>query len=99
MSVNIASLKQGFTLHVEGRSGAVFYKRDEHILEIYWEMSGVPEYDILLSTEEIRYWKYPHKEEVADMERDQIVGALESWLRKENLRSDAFPPAKPKVII
>lgn len=98
MSANIAKLKQGFTFHAEGRSGAVFYKRDERILELYWEMSGVPEYDILLSTEEIRFWKYPQEEKIENPERDQIVRSLELWLRKENLRSDAFPLAKPTVI-
>ncbi|MBI2812919.1 MAG: hypothetical protein HYX71_01385 [Opitutae bacterium] len=98
MTANIAKLNPGFTFHAEGRSGAIFYKRDEHVLELYWEMSGVPDYDILLWIDESYFWTYPKKEKIEDTERDQIIRALDLWLRKENLRSDAFPPASPKVI-
>jgi hypothetical protein len=61
-------------------------------------MSGVPEYDILLSSDEIQYWAHPQKEIIEEPERTQIVRSLELWLRKENLRSDAFPPEKSTVI-
>ena len=56
MKANIASLPQGLTFCPDGRSGLIYFRRDDHVLELYWEMSGVDDYDILLSLEGVRRW-------------------------------------------
>ena len=48
-----------FTMTRSGRNGCIIYKSDDKNLEIYWEMSGVPEYDMLLAPVDLREWKLP----------------------------------------
>ena len=91
MCANLAALTEGFNFHASGRSGSIFYKRGPRILELYWEMSGVPQYDILLWIEDSYFWTHPQKEKIDEAERNQIIADLELWLWKKKIRSDAFP--------
>jgi hypothetical protein len=96
MNANLAALPEGFSYHASGRSGSILYRREARILELYWEMSGVPEYDILLWLEDARTWTHPEKEKIEPDERAQIVKELEVWLWKKKIRSDAFPNSARK---
>lgn len=40
-------LEHGFTLKQTGRSGYLYYRTEDRMLEFYTEMSGVPEYSYL----------------------------------------------------
>ena len=88
------TLPQGFSLRYEGRSGAVFYRKEDKILDIYWEMSGVDDYDILLLPLDLSEWSHPEGERIPDDEREQIVCDLEIFLKGQNIKSDAFAPLK-----
>lgn len=90
MGPNFARLPQGFSFHPEGRSGAILYRRGEHILELYWERSGSPEYDILISLDDLRTWKYPQVEVVSVNERNTIIEELRLWLAEKRLHTDVF---------
>jgi hypothetical protein len=59
-------------------------------------MSGAPQYDILLWLDNINTWTRPENEKIDLSERDRIVTDLEAWLRKEMIRSDAFPDSPRK---
>jgi hypothetical protein len=96
MNANLAALPEGFSFHASGRSGSILYRREARILEIYWEMSGVPEYDILLWIEDIHTWTRPEREKIDLGERETIIRELEAWLWKEKIRTDAFPNSARK---
>ena len=81
-------LAQGYTFKADGRSGFVYYREGEQILEIYWEMSGVPQYDILISLSEIRNWTTPARLAIPSDKRDQIIGGLKDFLLASRIRPD-----------
>jgi hypothetical protein len=58
------------------------------VLELYWEMSGVPEFDILLNTFGLRTWVWPAKEAVPDQDRERIHAALVVWLASVKYRAE-----------
>ena len=81
-------LAQGYTFKAEGRSGFVYYREGEQILEIYWEMSGVPRYDILISPSEIGNWTTPGGLAIPSLKRDQIISGLKEFLLASKIRPD-----------
>jgi len=81
-------LAQGYTFKADGRSGYVYYREGERVLEIYWEMSGVPEYDILISLSEIRNWTTPEAVLIPSDKRDQIISGLKEFLVASRIRPD-----------
>ncbi|HVX91193.1 MAG TPA: Imm74 family immunity protein [Candidatus Paceibacterota bacterium] len=94
MKPEFAALPEGFSLRSHGRSGFVYFRERERVLELYWEISGVEDYDWLLSLEATKSWAHPKEEKVPEAERQRIVDALESWLASKKIRTDAFPPIK-----
>lgn len=81
-------LAQGYTFKADGRSGFVYYREGDQILEIYWEMSGVPQYDILISLSEIRNWTTPERTAIPGEKRDQIISGLKDFLVASRIRPD-----------
>lgn len=82
------ALEEGYTFKADGRSGFVYFREDDRVLEIYWEMSGVPEYDILISPLEITSWTRPEDQLIPPEQRQQIVDGLRSFLLAKRIRSD-----------
>lgn len=93
-STTYPTLAQGFTLERDGRCGEIYYRKDDNILEIPWEMSGVEDYDILILPLEITSWNHPQQKAIERAEREQIIGDLETWLKAKKIRADAFAPLK-----
>jgi hypothetical protein len=81
-------LAQGYTFKPDGRSGFVYYREGELILEIYFEMSGVPQYDILISLSEVRNWTMPQQSPIPAHKRDQIISGLKDFLLASRIRPD-----------
>ncbi len=81
-------LSEGFTFKPQGRSGFVYYKESNHVLEIYWEMSGVPEFDILISPLEIREWTVPPGCPISPEKQKEIVAGLGKFLVASKVRAD-----------
>ena len=76
------------------RNGCIIYKSDDKNLEIYWEMSGVPEYDMLLAPVDLREWKYPKDEKIPRNKHMEILHKLRDWLRDQRLKSDIDLPSR-----
>jgi hypothetical protein len=85
---DFSHLKEGYTFKPDGRSGFVYYKEAEQILEIYWEMSGVRQYDILISLSEIQKWTRPEGAAISAEKREQIITGLKEFLLAEKIRPD-----------
>jgi hypothetical protein len=81
-------LQPGFTFEGTGRCGYIYFKEDRHMLEVYWEMSGVPQYDFLLSREGLGEWCYPEVAKVTSIRQTEILADLRAWLRERKMRTD-----------
>ena len=82
------ALEEGYTFKAEGRSGFVYYRDGDHVLEIYWEMSGVPQYDILIAPLEITKWTSPADRPIPPEKRQQIIDGLKTYLLAQKIRAD-----------
>jgi hypothetical protein len=87
-SNDFPALEEGYTFKAKGRSGFVYYREGNHVLEIYWEMSGVPQYDILIAPLEIIRWTSPADQPIPPEKRRQIVDGLKSYLLARKIRPD-----------
>jgi hypothetical protein len=83
-----------FRMNAHGRCGAIRCSDGENIVDIDWEMSGSPEYDILLAPLDLRRWASG-----AEIPRDaqhRMMSQLREWLNGQGIRSDATPPRQLK---
>jgi hypothetical protein len=89
---NVEGLDQGFSFRASGRDGFVYYREGDKLLELYWEMSGVDEYDVLLSLNGLREWALPDVEPVDPAKQEEILAALRSWLAANKVRAQIEQP-------
>src|SRR5881227_2216634 len=85
---DFSRLDEGYTFKADGRSGFVYYREGDQILEIYWEMSGVPEYDVLISLSEIQKWTRPDGLPIPPQKKDQLISGLKDFLLARKIRPD-----------
>lgn len=79
-----------FTMNARGRTGSISCTDGQNVTDIDWEMSGSPEYDILLAPLDLRSWASG-----AQIPRDAqlgILAELRKWLVGQKIRSDAAAP-------
>ncbi|MCG8434608.1 MAG: hypothetical protein MJA83_11305 [Gammaproteobacteria bacterium] len=88
-----SSLVDGITLKQDTRSGYLYYKENDRLLEIYVEMSAVKKYDFLLSWEGLNSWVYPEKVETTDEERKRLQELVENWLNEKAYKVNSPEPA------
>lgn len=94
MKPEFAALPEGFSHRSRGRDGFIYFRAKERVLKLYWEISGVEDYDWLLSLEATKSWAEPEGEKVAEAERRTIIDSLDRWLASKKIRTDAFGPIK-----
>ena len=82
------TLPQGFTFQPEGRSGFIYYRAGDRVLEIYVEMSGVPHYDMLVSPDGLDQWVFPTVAPLTPEERVAIRTQFSAWLTQQNFKTD-----------
>jgi len=58
--MNASPAGENFTLRSDGRSGVISYTYGTHSIDIPWEMSGSPRYDILVAPLDMRHWDVPY---------------------------------------
>lgn len=71
-----------------GRSGSIEFHEAEKVAEFYVEMSGVPEYNLLIWFEETRYWKIPEQEIITNEYRKTMKDQIIKELERRKLKSD-----------
>ena len=84
----------GFHHRKDGMVGTIYYVQDKKIIEIGYELSGVPESDILLAPMDLRFWNIPEKIEIEKEEQINILEKLRKWLHDEKIRSNIDLPSK-----
>jgi hypothetical protein len=80
--------KDGFHLKPHGRSGTIYYIEKKQFCQIYFENSGVKEFDILIFFEKLTKWEMSKKEVINEKEKNEIRERLISWLKEKGIRSD-----------
>ena len=81
-----------FELNASGRCGTITCAKDNLNLEMDWEMSGVPDKDILLAPINLTQWS--SREPVAQAEQRIILEHLRAWLAVKKTRSDIARPTE-----
>src|SRR5262245_25861545 len=90
--MDAALLPRGeFSGRFGGRDGVIAYREPPRELKIHWELSGSPQFDVLVSPD-FREW--PSGSEPISEERQlQILSALRHWLASQKLRSNIDLPS------
>jgi hypothetical protein len=78
----------GFHIKSHGRGGMIYYIDNGRVLEIDFEMSGVPQYDLLLYFDALKCWTIPKDEPFSFREQPGIKERLLEWLKSKQIRSD-----------
>jgi len=90
-------LPDGFSLKPHGRNGSVYYRADGRVLELYCELAGAPEIDVLVNWDGLNAWIWPERSETTSEDRVRIRNLAEEWFKTRRIRAIGFrddPPAK-----
>lgn len=80
--------QDGFHLKGKGqRSGTIYYIDMGKVCEIFFEMSGVPEFDIIIYFNQVNEWTLPIIIAFSKQEKGNIKEELLNWLGKENIKT------------
>lgn len=80
--------KDGFIIKPDGRSGTIYYVEKERLCEIYFEISGIREFDILIYFDSLKEWSLPNNAEMSISEKKDIREELIVWLKKEKIKAE-----------
>lgn len=80
--------KDGFHMIEDGRSGTIYYSGSKRMCEIYFELSGVKQYDILVAIDQLNEWFLPEKKLLTADEKKNIEDKLKDWLRRKRIKTD-----------
>ena len=78
----------GFHIKYHGRTGMIYYIDNGKVLEIDFEMSGVPQYDLHLNFDNLKGWTIPKNEPFAFIEQTAIKEKLLEWLNCKRIKTD-----------
>ena len=86
---NVAKILQndGFVFKPDGRSGMIYFTESVKLCEIYVEISGVRDYDMLVYFDHLD-WTLPEKKRLTKEEEKVLKGKLEIWLNENKIRTD-----------
>src|SRR5690606_6024417 len=70
-------------LRMSGRSGALVYVEGAREAAVYVEVSGVPEYDLLVWADRLGRWSTG--EALTEAERARALDAYRAWARREGV--------------
>jgi hypothetical protein len=88
---NVDHLAQEFSFRPSGRDGYIYFKQDERIIELYWEMTGDSASNIRLSLEGLGSWAMPQATRLGQDEQNEILAALQRWLAENGIQADLVP--------
>jgi len=78
----------GFHLKSHGREGSIYYvDESKRVCECSFELSGSPEYDILVFAEDLNEWFLPKKKRLTAAEKNEIIARMKNWFAQSNTRA------------
>ena len=81
--------EDGFYIRSTGRDGMVYYVEDQKVCEFFYEISGVPEYDLLFAFESLNSWFLPKSQITEDM-KEKIKVKFIDWLEDKKIRGKLY---------
>ena len=81
-------MTDGFHIKYHGRAGMIYYVDNGKVLEIDFEMSGVPQYDLLPYFDNLKSWTIPKNEPFASKEQSAIKDKFLEWLKSKRIKTD-----------
>jgi hypothetical protein len=79
--------KDGFHMVQEGREGTLYYVDDGRLMEFYVELSGNPEYSIIIQFNDVNDYVLPTRVKLTDEEKKQLRADLQKWLDRKGTRA------------
>jgi len=80
--------KNGFHDKPNGRQGTIYFVDNGKICELYYEISGAKEYDILIWFDHLNKWFLPKVETISPIDKQKIKNELQNWLDSKNIRAE-----------
>ena len=90
-AIDLASIPEGWSESTSGRSGYLYFREGDNILEIATEMSAVKQYDILIYENGFQNWIVPLHEPLTNEQRQRTAHSLANWLKEQKIRSTFDP--------
>jgi hypothetical protein len=86
---NVSKLlkKNGFHMVQDGREGTLYYVNNGRLMEFYVELSGNPEYSIIVSFSRVNGYVLPARVKITDDEKQRLKADLQAWLRRNGYRA------------
>ena len=78
----------GFHNKPNGRVGTIYYVEKGKVCELYYEISGVKEFDILISFEQLKEWTLPKINVISKNDKYKIKKELLTWLVANKIRAE-----------
>jgi hypothetical protein len=82
----VTELANGYTWRTDGRTGCLYIKRHDRVLEVFYENSGTPEFDIILYWSSAA-WILPNQEALSSAERTELYEELSQWLKETGTKA------------
>lgn len=85
----VEKLPDGFSLLSDGRSGRLYFRDRDRFIEIYLELAGDPEFDVIVDLAGLKEWvslDTYSRDPVPPGQQCQIQSELETWLRSRKIR-------------
>jgi hypothetical protein len=79
--------KNGFHMVQDGREGTLYYVNKGRLMEFYVELSGDPEYSIIINFDRVSGYVLPERVRLTDEEKKQLKVDLQAWLRRQRIRA------------
>ncbi len=80
--------KNGFHDKPNGRRGTIYFVDNGKMCELFYEISGVKEYDILIWFDQLNDWFLPKVESISPIDKQKIKKELLRWLDFKNIRAE-----------
>jgi hypothetical protein len=80
--------QNGFHLKSHGRAGIIYYIDNGKLLEIEFELSGAPQYDLLPYFDNIETWAVPNGEPLLAKQKAEIRQQFLAWLKTKRIITD-----------
>ncbi|HET6767195.1 MAG TPA: hypothetical protein VFH08_07345 [Chitinophagaceae bacterium] len=79
--------KNGFRIRSYGRAGKIIFVDKEKVCEMEFEISGVPQFTILIYFDALQYWTKPEGVLISNEQKHEIRSKLIDWLAKKKLKA------------
>ena len=79
--------KNGFRIKSYGRAGKIIFVDNERVCEMELEVSGVPQFTILIYFDALQFWTKPEGVLISNEEKLEIRSKLIGWLARKKLKA------------